>query len=262
MVRTSLFLCVTTLLLSVARGEVLLEVEFDLHALQTLPDGYSAGDSINAFLLSTDMKWLRHFINTVSSKPGEIRMRTSHLMFKDHESWAIFQQENAQKFNALFEHFWINSRRTLWNVAAPEAIMFPKTVRTEGIDAGYIFQVFYSITPGHETEVQTTWNQYIKAVIADLEGNAGFLERTHFTAGVFQIHYTNLIQYEFSSMKSLSSTMFGPAYTEMFNKLREHLAEHVVKILTPGADEAMYWPAQGADKAPDGELSTEASPPP
>jgi len=239
--------------ITVCHCEVLMEVEFDLHPNQALPDGYTAADSVNSFLQSTDLKWLRYFTNVVSGKPGDVHMRTAHLMFKDSESWGEFIQEHLQKFNALFDHFWVDTRRMVWNVVPSDAesIVFPKTLRTEGVAAGYIFQALFSTLPGMEKEFQSEWKRLVGPFVKELETNPGFLERTHYTSGGFQSEYDEMVQYDFSSMNALTSSMYGQAYTELVRHLSKYLDEYAVNILAPGADEALYWPAQGADKAAD-----------
>jgi hypothetical protein len=243
-----LFACA---LLTCNCAEVLMEIEFDLHPIQQLPDGYTPADSINTFLQSTDMKWLRYFTNLVSGKPGAIRMRTAHMMFKDADAWAQFSQENLQKFNALFDHFWVNTRRVLWTVAPSESVVFPKTLRTEGVAAGYVYQVLYSPIPGKEKELKAEWNKLIGPFVKELETNPGFLERNHYTSNGFQGEYEELIQYDFSSMQALSLSMQGQVYINICDELEKYIDEYAVNILAPGADEALYWPAQGADKATD-----------
>eukprot|EP00906_Rhabdomonas_costata_P025399 RCo036319 len=234
-------------------AELLVEVEFDLSTTQALADGYTPADSINNFLASKDLKWLRYYVNLVSGKSGHVRMRTAHLMFKDANSWAVFQYEHGQRWNALFDHFWVDTRRTLWTAAAVDPA-YPKTLRAQGVDGGYVFQLLYSAEDRKENELKAKWSSSQGAFIADLKANPGFLERQAFVAGGFQSEYEHMVQFEFTSLKALTDSMQSKAWQDLFSGLHELMDDYAVNILTPGADEALYWPAAGADKAPEKEL--------
>ena len=77
-------------------------------------------------------------------------------MFKDASSWAVFQYENAQRWNALFDHFWVDTRSTLWTAAAVDPA-YPKTLRAQGVDGGYVFQLLYSAEDRKENELKAKW---------------------------------------------------------------------------------------------------------
>lgn len=230
-------------------GELLMEVEFDLHPVQVLANNYSAADAVNSFLRSKDLKWIRYFNILASGQQGAVRMRSAHLMFKDSESWAEFQQENLLRIQALFDHFWVNTRRILWFVADSEGVAFPKNTRQEGIGGGYLYQILYSTLPGKRDDLRAEWKKYIGPFVKDLEENPGFLERTHYVSKGFHGDYDELIQYEFASMPALVQSMHGKAFEELRKQTSKFIDEDVVNILTPGADEALYWHAEGADKA-------------
>lgn len=264
-----LYWCVFVSLLlfspTLVHSEVLMEIEFDLSESQQLPTGFSAVDSVNEFLQSKNMKWLRYFNNVIGSKPGPVRVRTAHMCFKDMQTWALFVEENQNKMDALFDHFWMNTRRVMWQM--PEAtsnsssssnskisssvvknassVKFPNRTRSEGMGAGYVFQVLY--TPFREQDFNEEWNRVVDPFVKELEENVNFLERKHYVSSIFQSQYRHLIQYEFGSLASLMQSMYGKVYIDMTEKLSKHLREYAINIMTPGATDGVYWPAGGAD---------------
>lgn len=233
---------------SFVNSEVIMEVEFDLNTVQTLPDGFSATDTVNVFLQSKNMKWLRYFNTLASSKPGPIPMRTAHLAFRSIESWAKFLEENQSQFDALFDHFWLQSHRVLWETyTIYEGVSFAKKERTFDVGGGFMYQILY--TPIRDQELNDDWRRNAPLFASALDGNSGFLERTHYISNHFQSKYQHMVQYEFSSLNALTDAVYGKVYTDLMAKITRHFREYSVSILTPGASQGYgyYWPAGDAD---------------
>ena len=76
-----------------ASAEVLLEVKFDISPTDATSTGYTAEESINAYLNSAEVKWLRYYKPLITSGSNEaMTMRVAHIMFQDMSSWAQFEQ--------------------------------------------------------------------------------------------------------------------------------------------------------------------------
>lgn len=226
--------------------EVIMEVEFDLHPVQVSSTGYSSGDSISQLLQSQKMKWLRYFNNLEGSKPGSTPSRTAHLAFQDITHWSAFVAENQVSWDALFDLFWVQSRRTLWHSAPKESFTFPKHERPANGSTGYLYQMLY--TPFNERAVNEEWIRSVEPFVKLLSNTSDFIQRTHYISHYFQSEYTHLVQYEFSNLTTLSQVMNGKVFNDIRGKMNKLNREYAINILMPGTDGAVYWPAQGADK--------------
>jgi len=249
-----LFFLLASTLLNFGWGELLMEVEFDLAPVQQLANNYSSADAIQSFLSSMDLKWLRYFNILASGEAGSVKMRVAHLMFEDAHSWAQFQQEQLITAQALFDHFWVNARRIIWFSGEPDGVAWPERKRSEGMSAGFVFQLYFTPVPGKRDEMRNEYKKYVGPFLKDLEGNPGFLERSRFTSKGFQSEYEELVQYEFASMPALVESMFGKAAEELNKQMSKFKQSQSVTILTPGADQSFYWQSAGNQAKVQGEL--------
>eukprot|EP00992_Anisonema_acinus_P012888 TRINITY_DN8424_c0_g1_i2.p1 TRINITY_DN8424_c0_g1~~TRINITY_DN8424_c0_g1_i2.p1 ORF type:complete len:248 (-),score=55.98 TRINITY_DN8424_c0_g1_i2:70-813(-) len=236
---------------SLASSELLVQIDFSLSATQQFGD-YTAADPIGVFLQSTDMKWIRYFTVLVSGQPSAVPQNVAFFMFKDLDAWASFQQANYKTYQALFDHFWVDTRRTMFESVAGGPV-YPKSKRTAGQTGGFVWQFLYTVKEGKANELSNYLNSASGAFIADLRKNTGFIERSEFADSFLQTGFTHMVYYDFTDLPSMMESMRGNAYTMLINGMKRYLDTSAVTVLAPGTGDGMYWSALGADPV-DGEL--------
>lgn len=252
-----LLLLFPLLLLGTAEAEVMMEVCFDLALKEQTETGFKPTDALNLYLQSKSMKWLRSFHMLVSGQVTKPQ-RVAFLAFKDTHSWAEFEEEHLAKTHALFDHFWLNSRRVLWQEAEPK-VEIAKKSRTVEKPGGFIWQLKYTVLPGKEGQ----WGAHLEATLAamkpELEANEGFVEHHLYDSKNLQRSFQGMVLWEFLGMGSLSQAVLeGPTMTAFFAGLPSYLADWNTAVLAPPTDEngkqiGFFYPGAGAD-APEAEL--------
>ena len=145
------------LLLAATAGarEVLLEVTFDISPKDQTDTGFKATDALQLYLQSPKMKWLRSFHMLISGATSNKPQRVALMAFKDSQNWAEFEEDHLVKTHALFDHFWLNSRRVLWHTVE-EDVTYPERPRSLERPGGFTWMFKYSLKDGYETHKCTS----------------------------------------------------------------------------------------------------------
>lgn len=255
MATTKLLLLALLFGLVLGQGDVLLEVSFDLASEEKTEDGYTAADSVNAYLNSTHLMWLRYFHVLVSDQQVDVPMRVAQLMFKDTANWAAFEDETIARTHVLHDHFWVNSRRVVW-LTSPSKQAFPSNGDRRSSDkpGGFMWQFKFSILPNKEAEWNNYWNAQASKLIGELENNNGFVEAQTYSANIFRRSLNHMFEWEFLTMEALSKSVFeSTAVADLLDNAPKYLAEWSTVILAPPAEgqTGLFWQASGAQQAPD-----------
>ena len=141
---------VLLLLLAVvsATKEVLLETTFDISPKDQTDTGFKATDALQLYLQSPKMKWLRSFHMILSGATSNKPQRVALMAFKDTQNWAEFEEDHLVKTHALFDHFWLNSRRVLWH-QVDQTQSYPERPRSMEKPGGFTWVFKYSIKDGY-----------------------------------------------------------------------------------------------------------------
>eukprot|EP00992_Anisonema_acinus_P013220 TRINITY_DN8626_c0_g1_i1.p1 TRINITY_DN8626_c0_g1~~TRINITY_DN8626_c0_g1_i1.p1 ORF type:complete len:270 (-),score=60.50 TRINITY_DN8626_c0_g1_i1:87-842(-) len=248
--KTSLLLLFVVL--SLADGDLLMEVGFDL-ALKTETDsGFRPTDALTMYLQSTNLKWFRSF-HTLLSGQGPKPQRLIYLAFQDFGRWAAWEDEFLVKSHALFDHFWLKSQLQLWS-EVPVHEQYPHSDRTEERPGGFVWQLKYTVLPGKDAEWEKFLQKHIDSAIPLLQKGTGFVEAKSYVS-LHQRLFRHMLSWEFLSMSDLSRGVFEshPMQT-MFDKFSQYLEEWNSVVMAPPTDEneeqaGYFYPAAGADKS-------------
>eukprot|EP00668_Euglena_longa_P028812 GGOE01036139.1.p1 GENE.GGOE01036139.1~~GGOE01036139.1.p1 ORF type:complete len:248 (+),score=24.23 GGOE01036139.1:39-782(+) len=215
------------------KATVLMEVSFDLALQQESETGYTASHTVEEYLKDPNLLWLRYLNILVSGNEGPAPMRTAFMEFKDYEGWASFESTNMERTHILYDLFWINWKRVLWEDVPSLAVKGQE--RTEENPGGYIFLFKYSLLPGKRDEGTQFLEQKLKSI--DVSSLDGLLEQRAFTNGLWQSKFSNLLWFEFASMEALSRAVYKDStVTGIFHEAKAaYLAEYSTSILVPSA---------------------------
>ena len=76
------------------------------------------------------------------------------------------------KTHALYDHFWLNSKRMLWHETADEP-KYPSRNRSMEKPGGFMWQFKYTITQGKELAWASFLDDTMKKAITELNDNEG-----------------------------------------------------------------------------------------
>eukprot|EP00667_Euglena_gracilis_P017137 EG_transcript_18012 len=217
----------------ITNATVLMEISFDLALQQESETGYTASHTVEEYLKDPNLLWLRYLNILVSGNEGTAPMRTAFMEFKDYEGWASFEATNMERTHILYDLFWINWRRVLWEDVPALAIKAQE--RTEENPGGYIFLLKYSLLPGKKEEGSQFIEQKLKSI--DSSSLDGLLEQRGFSNGLWQSKFSNLLWFEFSSMETLSRSIYKEGtLSSVFHEAKAaYFAEYSTSILVPSA---------------------------
>jgi hypothetical protein len=212
---------------------VLMEVSFDLALHQESDTGYTASHTVEEYLKDPHLLWLRYLNTLASGVDGTAPMRTAFLEFKDYHGWATFETTNLERTHILYDLFWINWRKVLWEDAP--ALTIPAPERTDEKPGGYLYGVRYSVREDQREAGARFVEEGLRAI--DVKAFAGFVERRGFTNGLWQSRYSHLVWFEFESLDALSKAIFqDPAVRSLFTEAKaKYLTEYAASILVPSA---------------------------
>jgi hypothetical protein len=240
------------LLVVLASSEVMMEVCFDLALKEQTETGFKPTDALNMYLQSKSMKWLRSFHMLVSGQVSKPQ-RVAFLAFKDVHSWAEFEEEHLVKTHALFDHFWLNSRRVLWTEVADENLQFPIRSRSMEKTGGFMWQLKYTVSFGKENEWKEFLDDIFKKAIEEVNVNEAFVEGHNYDGKNLQHTFQHMILWEFLSMGGLSDGVLeSPTMAVFYTNLPKYCSDWNSAILAPPTDEngkqiGYFYPAAGAD---------------
>jgi hypothetical protein len=189
-------------------ASVLMEVSFDLALQQESNTGYTASHSVGEYVKDPNLKWMRYLNTLVSGVPGRAPMRTALFEFPDYAGWAKFEQSHLERTHVLYDLFWINWRKTLWE---GEAEMHVEDLAKRARDpnaGGYILNFRYAVDPASQAARKSFFEQGKAQLENVLNNNPGFIERRAYKAGVWQNDYTHMITFEFADMESLHKSVW------------------------------------------------------
>eukprot|EP00992_Anisonema_acinus_P011214 TRINITY_DN7234_c0_g1_i3.p1 TRINITY_DN7234_c0_g1~~TRINITY_DN7234_c0_g1_i3.p1 ORF type:complete len:268 (-),score=52.32 TRINITY_DN7234_c0_g1_i3:119-922(-) len=250
------------LLLAVVQcTEVLLEVSFDIALKTETETGFKPTDTLNEYL-EGQMKWLRTF-HMLLSGSQEKPQRVAFLAFRDTASWATFEEEHLVRTHALFDHFWLNSKRVLW-YEVEQSMEFPEKDRTIERSGGFVWQFKYSVIPGKEKSFTAHWERVMGDVVAELKENLGFVESRLYSARNLQRAFQHMVMWEFLGMSELAEGVLESKHMQdLFASLPQYCSDWNSAVLTPPTDEdgkqvGFFYPAAGADVSDEGAAEGEA----
>eukprot|EP01001_Neometanema_parovale_P008559 NODE_4829_length_1012_cov_254.325084_g4623_i0.p1 GENE.NODE_4829_length_1012_cov_254.325084_g4623_i0~~NODE_4829_length_1012_cov_254.325084_g4623_i0.p1 ORF type:complete len:277 (-),score=115.21 NODE_4829_length_1012_cov_254.325084_g4623_i0:182-961(-) len=241
---------ILALLLVTISAELVMEISFDLALKEQTETGFKPTDALNLYLQSKSMKWLRSFHMIVSGQIAKPQ-RVAFLAFKDAANWAEFEEEHLVKTHALFDHFWLNSKRVLWSEVAQEG--YPSRTRSMEKPGGFMWQFKWTVIPGKEQAFNSFWAEHEKKVLAELEKNQGFVESKRYDSMNMQRTFGGQMIWEFLGMPSLTESVIdGAAMKEVYAALPKYCSDWNTAILAPPTDEngktiGFFYPAAGAD---------------
>jgi hypothetical protein len=214
-------------------GSVLMEVSFDLALQQESETGYTASHTVEEYLKDSNLLWLRYLNTLVSGSHGAAPMRTAMMEFTDYAGWTKFESTNMERTHILYDLFWINWKRVLWEDNA--ALTVKAKERSEESPGGYMYLFRYAFKDGKAKEGSHFIESKLKGI--DMKSNDGFLERRGFTNGLWQDEYTNLMWVEFSSMESLSKSVYeDAAFVDALKEAKEkYFSKYATSIMVPSA---------------------------
>eukprot|EP00992_Anisonema_acinus_P008943 TRINITY_DN5123_c0_g1_i1.p1 TRINITY_DN5123_c0_g1~~TRINITY_DN5123_c0_g1_i1.p1 ORF type:complete len:266 (-),score=69.74 TRINITY_DN5123_c0_g1_i1:116-859(-) len=240
--------CVLFVVLTFTNAEILMEYAFSLGPNQSY-DEYTSAQPLSAMLTSDNLKWVRFHTPLVSGRPRMTTQHIAHLVFKDIESFALFEQEHYKNQESLFTQFWVKSRRTIYQILdSPE---YPTNKRSEENPGGFMWELQYSVKEGQEASMAAYLKRSSGTFISELRTNKGFIQRRYASDEFLQSEFTFLETFEFADLDSLVKAMRGNAYQTLFKGLRPFLKRHAVTILAPGHGDGLFWAANGHDSADD-----------
>jgi len=212
-------------------------------------DSESSLANLNAYLTSTNLKWLRYYHVLISGAPSSVPMRVAHLMFNNISSWAQFEQDNLHHTHVLMDNFWIKGRRNLWK-RSPSPIAKSQTERSDDNRGGYVYVLQYSVQQGREVAFNARFSKAKERISELLVNEPNYIEARSFKSGQIQSQYNNMETYEFNDLPSLTRIMYGDSFTNAVDDVKQFLTDFSVVILTPGSGDtaALFWRAAGADK--------------
>jgi len=220
-------------LLALSSGSVLMEVSFDLALQQESETGYTASHTVEEYLKSPNLLWLRYLNTLVSGNVGPAPMRTAFMEFKDYAGWTSFEATNMERTHILYDLFWINWKRVLWD--ADDSLTVKGNERTEASPGGYLFLFRFAFKDGQEAAGEN----FIKSALSgvDLKSNEGFLEQRGFSNGLWQDDYHHLLWFEFSSMAALSSSVYesGELMGIFTEAKQKYFSNYATSIMVPSA---------------------------
>lgn len=237
--------------------EVLLETTFDISPKDQTDTGFKATDALQLYLQSPKMKWLRSFHMILSSATSNKPQRVAYMAFKDTQNWAEFEEDHLVKTHALFDHFWLNSRRVLWH-QIEQPVAYPERPRSMEKPGGFTWVFKYSIKDGKEEAWKKFWTDKIAAVISTLNDNEGFVESHAYSTGNMLKAYQYMILWEFLGMRELSEALYDNEPMQVIlDALPHYCSDWSTAVLAPPADEngkqiGFFYPAAGADPPAEG----------
>eukprot|EP00667_Euglena_gracilis_P020023 EG_transcript_21578 len=243
--------------------EVLLEVSFDISPKEQTETGFKATDTLQLYLQSPKMKWLRSFHMLISSATSNKPQRVAFMAFRDTLSWAEFEEEHLVKTHALYDHFWLNSRRVLWR-EVDQVIQYPSHERSMERSGGFIWCLKYSLKDGKEESWKKFWGEKLGDVIPALKENEGFVESHSYSTRNMLKSFQHMVMWEFLGMRELAEAVYdNPAMQVIFDALPHYCSDWTSTVLAPPADEngkqiGFFYPAAGAD--PPAEEQAEGQP--
>eukprot|EP01006_Ploeotia_vitrea_P054934 TRINITY_DN67936_c13_g3_i1.p1 TRINITY_DN67936_c13_g3~~TRINITY_DN67936_c13_g3_i1.p1 ORF type:complete len:222 (+),score=1.65 TRINITY_DN67936_c13_g3_i1:35-700(+) len=182
-------------------ASVLMEVSFDLALQQESETGYTASHTVSEYIKDTNLLWMRYLNTLVSGTTGNAPMRTAFMEFDSYADWAAFEDKHLERTHVLYDLFWINWKRYLWE-GMPESNFHP---RERGEDnGGYTYIFRYSVRDGSEADAQKYFDAQNAQLNKVLQENEQFIERRVYKNGPWQDEYQFMVLYEFGSMEALS----------------------------------------------------------
>lgn len=151
------------------------------------------------------------------SERGHAPMRTALMEFKSYNAWADFNTRQMIHSHILFDIFWLNTRRYIWE-ADSELSVFGH--RAEDDKGGFYFMLRFSLDPATEEEARA----FLKAKLPGRQMISvdGFIERRSFSSGMWQNHYTNLLWYEFHNLPQMfKHTVNNPKVMNVLEEAKE-----------------------------------------
>lgn len=237
------FLC---LVCAFAQSEVMLQVSFDIN--QDM-DSETSLANLNAYLTSTNLKWLRYYHVLISGAPSSVPMRVAHLVFNNISTWAQFEQDNLLHTHVLMDNYWVKGRRNLWK-KTDSPIAKSRTERSNDNRGGYVYILQYSIQQGREDVFNARFTKAKEQISRILVNEPNYIEAKSFKSGQVQSQYNIMETYEFNDLPSLTKVMYGDSFTGAVDDVKQFMTDFSVIILTPGTGDsaALFWRAAGADR--------------
>eukprot|EP00994_Dinema_validum_P001008 NODE_1199_length_1053_cov_117.462151_g930_i0.p1 GENE.NODE_1199_length_1053_cov_117.462151_g930_i0~~NODE_1199_length_1053_cov_117.462151_g930_i0.p1 ORF type:complete len:288 (+),score=84.73 NODE_1199_length_1053_cov_117.462151_g930_i0:62-865(+) len=231
--------------------ELVMEVSFDLALKTETETGFKPTDALQVYLTSDKMKWLRSWHMLVS---GQITkpQRVALLAFKNHRNWAEFEEENLVKTHALFDHFWLNSKRVLWNQVS-EDFDYPSRTRSMEKPGGFMWVFKYSVIAEKEASWEKFYQSHMTKLAAEVQTNDQFVEASAYSTRKFQRMFQHMVMWEFLSMSGLSEAVYeSKVMAEFIEAVPQYCSDWNSVVLVPPTDEdgkqvGFFYPAAGAD---------------
>eukprot|EP00997_Jenningsia_sp_PLL12_P006558 NODE_3110_length_815_cov_175.336815_g2588_i0.p1 GENE.NODE_3110_length_815_cov_175.336815_g2588_i0~~NODE_3110_length_815_cov_175.336815_g2588_i0.p1 ORF type:complete len:209 (-),score=40.38 NODE_3110_length_815_cov_175.336815_g2588_i0:64-690(-) len=194
------------------------------------------------------MLWMRYHHTILSDHPNPVPMRVALFGFSDIRNFAQFQDTTMGVGHVLFDQFWINSRRVLWESVDNMKLPDHNDRRKEETPGGFIWQFKYTVRPGKQDE----WNRFLEgqhpAIEAALEENSQFVEGNSYHATKFRHTHGNMFAWEFLNMAGLSATVYeSSAMQEFFDEAPAYLESWNTLLLGPPSSQEspFFWQAKG-----------------
>eukprot|EP00996_Jenningsia_fusiforme_P002558 NODE_3384_length_987_cov_55.713220_g3111_i0.p1 GENE.NODE_3384_length_987_cov_55.713220_g3111_i0~~NODE_3384_length_987_cov_55.713220_g3111_i0.p1 ORF type:complete len:262 (-),score=60.77 NODE_3384_length_987_cov_55.713220_g3111_i0:146-931(-) len=229
----------------------LMEVTFDLNPVEELPDGYKSSDAVSDFLASENLLWMRYHHVLVADRDRDIGMRVAHFSFTDLAAWSKFQDETLVAGHVLYDHFWENARRSLWEKSGEVAFPDRGDSRTDDAPGGFKWVLKYSVEPAKQNEFRQFFDQSMRVVQQELEKNEDFIEGHLYHAELFRSDDEHMLEFEFRSVETLTKTVYGSGgpMRAFLQGLSGHAESYRTLILAPPVTEegveSVFWQAQG-----------------
>eukprot|EP01012_Entosiphon_sulcatum_P012308 TRINITY_DN1769_c0_g1_i1.p1 TRINITY_DN1769_c0_g1~~TRINITY_DN1769_c0_g1_i1.p1 ORF type:complete len:242 (-),score=40.37 TRINITY_DN1769_c0_g1_i1:22-747(-) len=210
---------------------VLMEVGFDLALQQESETGYTASHTVGEYLKDPNLLWLRYLNTLVSGQSGNAPMRTALLEFKDYKNWAAFEQTNLERTHVLYDLFWINWRRVLWEEDEEEGYVHGNE-RTEERPGGYIF--FFRYT-AKEAKSSRALQQQLGTVAKALSQTPTFIEKRSWRNGLWQDSYSNFVWFEFHDLNALTKAVYEGDIARILDEFKDKLSKFATSVMVPAA---------------------------
>eukprot|EP01010_Urceolus_cornutus_P000805 NODE_1313_length_970_cov_472.446254_g1009_i0.p1 GENE.NODE_1313_length_970_cov_472.446254_g1009_i0~~NODE_1313_length_970_cov_472.446254_g1009_i0.p1 ORF type:complete len:245 (+),score=44.03 NODE_1313_length_970_cov_472.446254_g1009_i0:71-805(+) len=222
-------------LLAVVSASILMEVTFDLALQQESETGYTASHTVEEYLRDPNLLWLRYLNPLLSGALGHTPMRTALLEFKDYAGWAQFEGTNLERTHVLYDLFWINWKRLLWE--SDDTLTVKGVQRTEEKVGGYLYVLRYGVKDGKATDCSRFLRSQLSSFHGELGSNGDFIERRAFRNGLWQNEITNLEWYEFTSLEAMSKAVFeSPTFLKTLEDAKDQFfSRYTTAIMVPSS---------------------------
>eukprot|EP00992_Anisonema_acinus_P010417 TRINITY_DN6566_c0_g1_i1.p1 TRINITY_DN6566_c0_g1~~TRINITY_DN6566_c0_g1_i1.p1 ORF type:complete len:245 (+),score=33.46 TRINITY_DN6566_c0_g1_i1:57-791(+) len=226
--------------LSVVHADMLMEYTFVMYEKQTLDNDLKSGHVIAWLLNSTDVKSVRYHQPLVSGQPRYDSYMICQFVFPDFPAWVRWQTDHVKTVQHLWDFFWTQSRRTLYNIIDDPT--FPRHKRSPGNVGGYMYQLHYAIKPGQESALASYLKTSSKPFTDNLDANLGFFEHRSMVDAFLDLDYPHMETFDFASLEAMTKSMKSSTYETFFAGMQRFLSKYTVTLYAPGhADGKIFF---------------------